>query len=174
MRKTLTLFLVSLFSIGPIYAQSLVPLSQSPEANFQPPFCYKKQNRDENATRKYTTVIRLYKATFKDVFDKNSVWDQDFLQDHPHVVEAIRDFQKGKRAQTLKKINLEGKTAEDLHKELLSLGFVWRTIPLRASFKKHTYWLVGGQTSKDQNREPPRGKPRGITSALPISSYACS
>ena len=143
--------LVSLFSAGELHAQGqvLLSLSKSSEANFQAPFCYKTQNKDEIETRKYTTVIRLYKATFKDIFDKGSVWDQDYLQDHPHVVAVIRDFQKGKRGQTLKKINLEGKTAKELHKELLRLGFVWHSMPLRASFKKHTYWLVGGQTTKD-------------------------
>ncbi len=146
-------FFIVLSYLSSGYAQEPQPLSKSAIADFQAPFCYKKQNRDENATRKYTTVIRLYKATFKDIFNAESVWDQDYLQDNPHIVEAIRDFQKGKRAQTLKKISLENKTAEELHKELLKLGFVWQKVPLRASFKKRTYWLIGGQTTKNPNHK---------------------
>ena len=153
MRKTFIAFFVFLASAGMTSAQSMTPLSTSPQASFQAPFCYKIQNRDESATRQYTTVIRLYKATFKDIFDKDSVWDQSYLQDNPHIVEAIRDFQRGKIAQTLKKINLDGKTVDELHKDLLGLGFVWYTAPLRASFKKHTYWLMGGRTSKDPHHK---------------------
>lgn len=117
--------------------------------DFQRPLCFKTNNKDENASQKYTTVIQLYKATFKDPQDSESVWDQGYLQHNPHVLEAIHDFRKGRRAQTLKHVNLEGKTAQELHKELLSLGFFWTKSPLRASFKKQTYWLIDGKTTKD-------------------------
>ena len=142
-----TLLLLS-FDAPVAKTQELQPLSKSSQADFQVPFCYKTQNRDESATQKYTMVINLYKATFKNIFDPESVWDQDYLRENPHVVEVIQDFKKGNRAQTLKKINLEGKTAQELHQELLDLGFVWQKRPLKASFKKRTYWLMGGHTTK--------------------------
>ena len=153
MRCFLLFFTFLTFQASFAYAQEPYILTTNQKADFQSPFCYKIHNRDEPATRQYTTVINLYKATFKDIFDKESIWDKDYLKSHPHVVEAIRDFQNKKRAQTLNKVNLDNKTAAELHKELLGLGFVWQTVPLRASLKKRTYWLVGGQTSKNPNHK---------------------
>ena len=127
--------------------------SGSLDPHFQHPFCYKKNNKDEYSAQKYTKVIQLYKATFKDPKDPESVWDQIYLQNNPHIFEAIQDFKKGRRAQTLKKVDLEGKTAQEIHKELLSLGFFWTKVPLRASFKKQTYWLTDGKTTKDPNHK---------------------
>ncbi len=127
--------------------------SSSLDAHFQRPFCYKKNNKDENAAQKYTKVIQLYKATFKDPQDPESIWDQKYLQRNPHILEAIHDFQKGRRGQRLKRLNLEGKTAQDIHKELLNLGFFWTKFPLRASFKKQTYWLMDGKTTKDSHHK---------------------
>ena len=62
------------------------------ETTFQQPFCYKTHNKDENSAQKYTKVIQLYKATFKDPQDPSSVWDQTYLKRNPHILEAIKDF----------------------------------------------------------------------------------
>lgn len=127
--------------------------STSLKIHFQKAFCYKANNRDESSAQKYTKVIQLYKATFKDPKDPESVWDQSYLQKNPHIFEAIQDFKSGNRAKTLKRVNLEGKTAPEIHKDLLSLGFFWTKHPLKASFKKQTYWLLDGKTSKDPHHQ---------------------
>ncbi|HBN21616.1 MAG TPA: hypothetical protein DD412_00055 [Holosporales bacterium] len=127
--------------------------SSSLEVNFQQPFCYKINNKDENSAQKYTKVIQLYKATFKDPKDPKSVWDQNYLQKNPHIFEAIQDFKSGRRAKALKQVDLEGKTALEIHTDLLKLGFFWTKLPLRASFKKQTYWLTGGKTTKDPHHK---------------------
>lgn len=156
----LVLFLLVLFcfdscaqSTNDYTSQQNRTSSASTPPHFQQPFCYKTNNKDENSAQKYTKVIQLYKATFKDPQDPESVWDLGFLQKNPHILEAIRDFKKGRRAQTLKQVDLEGKTAQDLHTELLNLGFFWTKVPLRASFKKQTYWLITGKTTKDPNHK---------------------
>lgn len=152
------LFALFLAPLASCVAQdtNISPTSQMSNAltiHFQRPFCYKTSNKDENSAQKYTHVIQLYKATFKDPQDPESVWDQDYLQHNPHVLQAIYDFKKGLRAQTLKRVNLEGKTALELHKELINLGFLWIKHPLRASFKKQTYWLMNGETTKDPHHK---------------------
>ncbi|NCP61651.1 MAG: hypothetical protein GW748_06345 [Alphaproteobacteria bacterium] len=127
--------------------------SASLETHFQHPFCFKTNNKDENAAQKYTKVIQLYKATFKAPKDPESVWDPIYLQKNPHIFEAIQEFETGRRAQTLKQVNLEGKTAQEIHTELLKLGFFQTKLPLRASFKKQTYWLTNGKTTKDPDHK---------------------
>ena len=136
------------------YTYQYPPLSSAViDTHFQPPFCPKTSNKDENSAQKYTKVIQLYKASFKDPTDPESIWDQGYLKQNPHILEILHDFKQERRAQTLKHVNLEGKTVQELHKELLNLGFFWSKNPLRASFKKQTYWLKNGKTTKDHNHE---------------------
>ena len=125
--------------------------NSTPSAVLQSPFCFKSYNSDERDSENYSKVIDLYLNSLKGVLHPDSVWDQGYLKKHPHVLVAIKDFEKGKLGMALKKVTLKGKTSSQLHKELISFEFHWSEVPLRASLKKRTYWLLDGRTTQDIN-----------------------
>ena len=129
------------------------PQSQSTNSeshSFKAPICFADRNRDEWASFKFDTVMDLYRRSFiKNPRHEKSLWDQDYLAMHPHVLKAIQEFNQGKRGQSVKSIKLRDKDAKEIHEMVLSNGFTYKKVPLRASLKNRTYWLPSGQTTKD-------------------------
>jgi hypothetical protein len=52
-----------------------------------------------------------------------SLWDQDVLKKNPQLQKTLDDFVAGKQGQSVRNLNLEGKTADQMRQELLDKGF---------------------------------------------------
>lgn len=118
--------------------------------DFQAPTCINKHEELPDETQKFRLAIHVYKSTHKNYTEITSLWDQDYLQKNPDIATALHEFAQGKRAQSLKNIHPKGKTAKDLHLDLIKEGFVWKAVPLlvdQGSEKK--YWKLNGEQTSD-------------------------
>lgn len=119
--------------------------------DFQAPVYIEKQDGSEEETQKFRLAIEIYKATHRSYTDSKSMWDQEYLRENPDIEKALNQFSQGKRAQSLKNIHPEGKTAKDLHFDLIKEGFTWKEIPLlvdQGAEKK--YWKLNGEQTFDE------------------------
>lgn len=117
--------------------------------NFQAPFCIRKQNKTEQEAEKLRLAIEIYKATKRKYTDPNGIWDQQYLKENPEIANALKEFSEKRRGQSLSHIHVEGKTAKDLHIDLVKEGFTWKDVPLKAG-KGHQYWKINGDKTKDE------------------------
>ena len=145
MLKQLAILLISTFLVN---AQEGAP-------QFQTPYCVVKHNHTEAQNEKLRMGLAVFRATLQRFDAEQSVWRQDYLEKHPAIVKALNDFEAGKIGQSLQSISFEGKTAEQLHQELLIKGFRWITKPLSASGQgRRQYWKIDGKKTlnpRDKN-----------------------
>ncbi len=117
------------------------------EPNFQAPFVPKELNKTETLRNHSLLAIAVYKSSLLPINDPLSLWDSSFLKNNFKLNNALQEFNKGLRGQSLRKINVKV-TKEKLHKQLLDLGFIWKEVPLTAG--KNRYWTLSGHKTIDK------------------------
>lgn len=114
--------------------------------DFQSPVNLKKLDGWDQETQRFRLAIHVYKATHKNYTDTASLWDQKYIQENPDIATALHEFTQGKRAQSLKNIHPEGKTAKALHLDLIKNGFSWKAVPLLVDQGlEKKYWQLDGE-----------------------------
>lgn len=146
-KLTVTIIVLVLIGLPPSFGQ----IPSSVQKDFSQPFCFKSKNFDEAATQEYDIVLDLYRRSFIDPSHPASLWDQSYLQSHPHVKVAINEFMTQKRGVTLRSISTLNKTPAEIHDQAIKQGFKLEVVPLQASQKHQTFWLNDGSTSRDKN-----------------------
>ena len=137
-------FAILLISTSLVNAQEGAP-------QFQPPYCVVKPNHTEAQNEKLRMGLAVFRATLQRFDAEQSVWRRDYLEKHPAIVKALNEFEAGKIGHSLQTISFEGKTAEQLHQELLAKEFRWITKPLSAPTqgRRRQYWKVDGKKTTD-------------------------
>ncbi|MBW8309046.1 MAG: hypothetical protein K0M45_05345 [Candidatus Paracaedibacteraceae bacterium] len=119
---------------------------------FQPPFCVDEKSETAKQARKFRLAIETYKATRRKYTDPRGIWDQRYLKENPDIEKSLKEFTAGKRGQSLTHIQLEGKTAQALHEELIQHGFNWKTVPLVVDQGPNKrYWKLNGDKTSNEN-----------------------
>lgn len=134
----------------------MVPLwgaESAPYGGRTPEICFKEFTSSERKRREIEVILASYDSLLKPYDHKDSLWDPQFLKDHPEYANALRDYRKGKRGQKARQVKLEGLSPEEIHQLLLKEGFIHHREPLRQSFKKSKAW-EDDQTLDSKDKQP--------------------
>lgn len=115
--------------------------------------CFTEFTAAEKKRGLINVVIDTYQSSLLSPNSNESLWDHDFLKQHPDYKIALDEYLKDKRGHKIKSLDLHHKTAQEIHSILTKEGFKHKRTPLmvRKTVLKDRgyYWLNNGEMTTD-------------------------
>lgn len=116
----------------------------------QSPNCDKIFSDDRLMLTKIEITLAIGEAAKKRYWEVGSLWEQAYIERHDALRTALIEYEQRRRGQSLREIELTGRTAEEIHKDLLSRDFVYFTKPLAVSgMSEKEFWRLDGTKTTD-------------------------
>jgi len=159
-KVSLISLVIALFIGGFIYVafkdevtpKSFAHAQQIDYPGIQHPSCLsyiKEKKRSKSYLSGREQAIRAIALGYK---APKGVWDQKLLAKDQELKQALDEFMTGKRGRSVRSLVLHGKSALEIHNELMDRGFQYQRIPLinPRKNKKAKYWRRDGSTTNDK------------------------